>query len=247
MITTPVDYNDSLHRYYRGSLTYGSATQIVEQFKEKFDTEERSAYMEYRYNMPQQQWKDQWKETNAVSLVRGNRIHDAQEQFLYNKGYSTIHNKNFPVFNMRLYQSNVDYSKLPDGVYPELKLWRHDWHIAGRADKPTFETVNRIRYAHIEDYKTNGRIGKHGFNGKKMLYCLSHLEDCEYTHYTLQLSIYQFMLEYFGFVPGIRRLIHFPHEIEGLGTPDPVPHELPYWRDEVIAMLEYLKSTKWLS
>ena len=73
-----------------------------------------------------------------------------------------------------------------------------------------------------------------------MLDPISHLEDCEMTHYTLQLSIYQYMLEFFGYLPGIRRIIHFPHPIEGLGTPSPKPYELPYLRNEVIAMLNHL-------
>lgn len=248
MITQEVQYNHAEHRYYMGNITYRSATQIVEQFRDHFDTEERSAYMEHRYGQTQEYWKQNWKDGNAVSLVRGNNLHDTQEQFLYNREYSRIHNKTFPVFNMRrVFHSHLDYRRMPDGVYPEMKLWRHDWHIAGRVDKPTLETLDNIRYAHIEDYKTNKRIRKEGFNGRKMLYCLSHLDDCEWVHYTLQLSIYQYMLEYFDFQPGVRRIIHFPHEIEGLGVPNPVPYELPYLREEVINMLGYLKYTHWLN
>ncbi|MFZ8528507.1 hypothetical protein ACO1NJ_14385, partial [Staphylococcus aureus] len=59
----------------------------------------------------------------------------------------------------------------PDGVYPEAKLWHHGYKIAGRADKVILLTnrieekggapgsnmkwVTNLRYAHIEDYKTN--------------------------------------------------------------------------------------------
>lgn len=99
----------------------------------------------------------------------------------------------------------------------------------------------------IEDGKTNKRIRDRGYGNKKMLAPLSHLEDCEMSHYSLQLSIYQYMLEYFGFHPGVRRIIHFPHEIEGLGTPSPAEYELPYLRDEVIAMLTHLKHIGWLN
>jgi hypothetical protein len=245
VINTPVQYNDAEHKYFLGTYRYLSATQIVEHFKEQFDTEERSAYMVERYGMDQQYWKDDWKDTNGTSLIRGNKLHDTQEQFLYNRGYDRIHNKDFVVYNMKLYKSegSVDYYKWPDGVYPELKAWRHDWHIAGRMDKPIFETINNVRYGHIEDYKTNRKIRREGFNGRTMLGPLRHLQDCEFNHYALQLSIYQYMLEYFGFKPGVRRLIHFPHEIEGLGIPDPVPYEVPYLRQEVISMLGHLLTT----
>lgn len=242
-----VQYNHEEHRYYNGAVTYRSATQIVEQFVHHFDTKERSEYMEHRYGGTAEFWRGSWKETNGTSLIRGNGIHDTQEQFLYNKGYDKIHDKDFIVFNMKLYKSSVNYQQLPDGVYPELKVWRHDWKIAGRIDKPIFETINTTRYGHIEDYKTNRRIRREGFNGRTMLGPLGHLQDCEFNHYALQLSLYQFMLEYFGFEPGVRRLIHFPHEIEGLGVPDPVPYDVPYLRDEVLAMLSHLRSTGWLN
>lgn len=248
-VNTPVQYHDPSHKYFLGTNVYRSATTIVSQFYEKFDTEERVIYMTERYGRDPQYWKAKWEEENRISLVRGSRKHDKEEQFLYNRGFTMVTAKSYPVFDMRrYYNSPVKYIALPDGTYPELKLWRHDWKIAGRADKPTFETLNNgQRYAHIEDYKTNKSIDTRGFNGRKMLEPLTHLEDCEWTHYTLQLSLYQYMLEYFGFRPGIRRIIHFPHEIEGLGTPDPVPHELPYLRDEVISMLSHLKSTGWLA
>lgn len=247
MINTEVQYNHSEHKYFLGTTVYRSATQILEHFKNKFDTEEMSAQMEHRYNAPQQKWKDAWKKETDISLVRGNKLHGKEEQFLYNQGYTMIHDKPFIVFNMNLYRSPVDYGTLPDGVYPELKLWRHDWKIAGRADKPTFETVFGTRYAHVEDYKSNKRIRDRAFNGRRMLAPLEHLEDCELSHYTLQLSIYQFMLEYFGFKPGIRRVIHFGHAIDDLPEPSPQPYELPYLRDEVIAMLTHLKQTGWLN
>lgn len=248
MVTTEVQYNDAEHKYFLGTKVYRSATQIVEQFVNRFDTDGQAERMEYQYNMPAKQWKSQWKKINTQSLIRGGTKHNYEEQFMYNRGYASIHGKQFIVFDpKKWYKSAIDYFTLPDGIYPELKLWRHDWKIAGRTDKPTFETISSSRYAHVEDFKTNKRIRDRGFDGRTMLNGLEHLQDCELTHYTLQLSIYQFMLEYFGFKPGVRRIIHFPHEIEGLGTPSPVEYELPYLRTEVLTMLQYLRSIKWLN
>jgi hypothetical protein len=125
--------------------------------------------------------------------------------------------------------------------------WRHDWAIAGRIDKPTIETVKGIRFAHIEDYKTNKILRTEGYDDKDMMLPpISHLPNCEMIHYGLQLSIYQYILEYFGYRPGIRRIIHFPHPIEGLGIPDPRIYLIPYYRNEIISMLTYLNHTGWL-
>lgn len=270
-INEPPEFEHSSHTYYvrKKSNIYTSATQIVGHFCNEFDTEERAQYMTYRYGQTPEYWRAQWKDINHTSLHRGDKKHQAEEDFLYGRGYSGVNGKIFPVNNYSLYkvpevvdfqykgykspsctsrQIPAPYHLLPDGTYPELMFWRHDYKIAGRADKPTFETIGDNRYLHIEDYKTNARIRKEShYTGKypngtyqMMLGPLQHLMDCEWYHYALQLSLYQFMGEYFGFKPGVRRIIHFPHEIEGLGTPDPIPYELPYLRDEVIAMLEHL-------
>ena len=257
--TQEVDYDDTAHRYYLGSRVYRSATQIVERFVEHFDVEERSAYMADRYGQTQQYWKDKWRSGNQSSLDRGTLIHNQKEDFLHGRGHDNIdgkifrvHNIEAPNFKESFAKSGLDYSRLPDGVYPELKLWRHDWGIAGRVDKPILETIHGIRYANIEDYKTNKAIRRESYQDKfgkhrMMLGPLHHLQDCEFNHYALQLSIYQFMLEYFGFKPGYRRVIHYPHREEWMSF-EPVPKtiELPYMKTEVIAMLHSLKYDKWL-
>lgn len=253
MILSPdieVSYDDPTHRYFLGSTIYQSATTIVSQFYEHFDTESQIVRMAHKYGETPDYWRTKWREDNQKSLVRGQSIHSYEERFLYNRGYSCINGNTHIVHPCKNRINSI--GKLSDGVYPELKMWNHIWRIAGRADKPTFETINGIRFAHVEDYKTNKIIRKEGYSDskipeRKMLYPIQHLPDCEYTHYTLQLSIYQYMLEYFGFKPGIRRLIHFPHEIEGLGTPNPKVYELPYLRIEVLAMLGHLKSIQWLN
>lgn len=250
----PNEHDKGLHKDF-----YISATTIVSRFYKKFDTEQETKRMSELYGQTPEYWREKWRTENVTSIDRGNGIHEEQERFLHNVGFTTVtrdvnrqstrpilHDRIFNVRQTTSSNGRIDISSLEDGCYPELKLWRHDWRIAGRADKPTIETISGIRYAHVEDYKTNKVIRKNGYVDKKgnermMLEPLSHLPDCEYSHYCLQLSLYQYMLEYFDYEPGLRRLIHFPHEIEGLGIPDPVVYELPYLRDEVLAMLTNIR------
>ncbi len=256
-----VYYDDKQHKYYLGNRIYVSATTIVSHFHEKFDTQGKAEWMAHRYGQTPEYWINEWRGINQQSLNRGNDKHDKQEQFLYNRGFTSVtgsqrvshivrqHNGVRDNNSTKTTNRSTPIRTLVDGCYPELKLWRHDWGIAGRCDKPTLETIQSIRYAHIEDWKTNkvietsGYINKHG-QERMMLYPIEHLPDCELTHYTLQLSIYQYMLEYFDYQPGLRRIIHFPHEIEGLGIPDPKPYDLPYLRDEVESMLYTLKERR---
>lgn len=254
-LDTPVDYNEAEHRYSSRGRRYTSATQIVDQFRRPFDKIERSQYMAKRYGQTPEYWLAKWKSKNGASLLRGNNIHKQQEDSMYRQRF--VNYNPFPLPVLR-YKSNIPYINQPDGVYPEMLLWRHDYHIAGRSDKVTLRTIDspeqwgngvetssRIRVADVSDFKTNEKIRMRGYQQydgtiEKMCAPLDHLEQCEFNDYALQLSLYQFMLEWFGFFPGERTIIHFPHEIEGLGTPKPVTHRLPYLRDEVISMLKHL-------
>lgn len=252
----PVHYEDSTHTYSLDGYRYISATQLVGRFKNKFDTPERATYMADRYGQTPEYWINKWNDIRYTSLERGTGIHNEREQWLYaNGGLNTFHDS----FGHRLPLINY-----PDGTYPELLLWRHDAQIAGRTDKCIITKgytlpwtndsflrgtysgqaeVPVIRIMDIEDYKTNRVLKTQSFGTKELGYlmmkgCLSHLQDCDINHYALQLSIYQYMAEYHGFFPGYRKIIHYQHPVEGIGTPHPKEYQLPYLRNEVIQMIE---------
>lgn len=117
--------------------------------------------------------------------------------------------------------------ELEDGFYPELLLWNDTHQLAGQADRVFLDTENNIRYADIDDYKTNDEIELTN-RFSSMLPPIEHLGDCNFNHYSLQLSIYAWMLEQFGFT--IRSLC-FHHYRE--------KYEVKYLKEEVEAVLNY--------
>lgn len=246
-----VDYDDSIHRYFLGDTPYLSATQLVEKFCNPFDANKWLNWMVYKHGSTIEYWKEKWKKINTTSLERGNTIHKIEEDLVPDPRKSHTFSCGKVI--------TLPYSQYPSGVYAELKLWRHDWKIAGRADRvvlhpmtmydgnPPFKYPFDYRIADVEDHKTNACIEMQSYKDMEtkerimMLRPLEHLMDCNYYHYSLQLSIYQYMLEYFGFMPGHRRIIHHPHPIPDIpGIPTPRILELPYLRNEVKAMLKYL-------
>lgn len=243
----PVNYDDASHVYSLHGKRYISASQLLGLFKHVFDVEERSRYMADRYGNTPDYWKQKWKAENRKSLERGDSIHDREEQGLYRQRFVNHNPSPLPVLQ---YPVHTPHILLPDGVYPEMMLWNHDRRLAGRSDKVILYTsswgyIDPIvtRYADVEDYKTNKKMRTEGWGAagatRKFPAPLEHLEDCELVDYSLQLSIYMYMLEQMGFVPGKIRLIHFPHEIEGVGTPKPCTIELQYMRAEVLTMLNH--------
>ena len=132
---------------------------------------------------------------------------------------------------------------LENGVYPEYLISRESpdgvLRIAGQIDL----LVKQGNDITIIDYKTNKEIKQHSFFDSKsrktirMKYPLGNLEDCNYYHYTLQLSTYAWMLQKFNPNFKIKDLImvHFDH------SGNQTVYHLDYLKDEVEKMLRFYK------
>jgi hypothetical protein len=145
------------------------------------------------------------------------------------------------------------------GIYPEHFIYLKSAGICGQADRVEVvgDTID------LYDFKTNKEIKKEGFKmgtkTKKMLGPLSHLDDCNFNDYSLQLSIYMFMMlkHNYNLEPGIMQIEHIEFEIDHIdknGYPvtkldkdnNPIvkavtPHAVPYLKKEVNALFNYLK------
>jgi hypothetical protein len=131
--------------------------------------------------------------------------------------------------------------------------------ICGQSD--LVEVVNSK--VNIIDYKTNKEIKTESFKNwegisDKMSHPISHLDDCNFNHYALQLSIYMYIILKHNrkLKPGKIYIHHVLFEIEGTdeyGYPitkyssngDPVikeviQMEVPYLADEVISIINWL-------
>lgn len=108
-------------------------------------------------------------------------------------------------------------------------------------DSPThtFLCTNKM----IVTHNTNKKIDLKGFYDSrtkkttKMKFPLSTLDECNYSHYNLQLSTYAYMLtqKYPEFIIEDLVLVHFDH------NDNMTVYHLPYLRDEVIRMLSFFE------
>jgi hypothetical protein len=119
----------------------------------------------------------------------------------------------------------------------------------------------------IRDYKTNKEIkteAERDYTGYayKLLPPLDHLDKCELVTYGLQLSVYMYIMLRHNpqLEPGEMVLEHVVFEKEkddeygypvtmydGNGNPivkEVVPYVVPYYRDEVVTMFEWLEENR---
>ena len=150
--------------------------------------------------------------------------------------------------------------KLDTGVYPEHMVYLKSAGICGQSD--FVEVVNNK--VNIIDYKTNKEIKKESFKNwegisDKMSFPVSSLDDCNFNHYALQLSIYMYIILKHNpkLIPGKMFIQHISFEEKGkdefgypitkyLDNGDPIVNDItlmlvPYLYDEVIAIINYMK------
>lgn len=247
-----------------------SATTFIGQFKQPFDADtiaEKSSRKRKSkwYGMTPEAIKDAWKSEANRATTLGTWYHNQRESDLCSLETIERYGVEVPILKP-IEIEGIKYSpdqKLKDGVYPEHMVYLKSAGLCGQSD--LVEVINGE--VHITDYKTNKEIKAEGFTNwegvtQKMLHPVSHLDDCNLNHYTLQLSLYMYMILKHNpkLKPGTLVIHHIMFEevdkdkfgnpitaLDSNGEPivkDVVPYELPYLKSEIINMLHWLEDNR---
>jgi hypothetical protein len=266
-------FNPETHTYIdQDNNEYTSVTKLLSKYKKPFDQETQAAKSSKNrkskwYGIPPQEIINIWNSESERSIRLGNWYHNQREADLLNCETISHDNLNLPIYpsiyDDKGFKTAPD-QKIGDGVYPEFFLYLASAGIAGQSDRVTVANGK----VDILDYKTNKEIKTQGFKSfegitQKLLYPLSHLDDCNLNHYSIQLSVYMYIILKHNplYKPGELTLQHvifeedFDKDPYGYpiylkdkeGNPvikDVIPYKLPYLKDEVIELLEHYKFTK---
>lgn len=244
-----IKFDPTQHKYTdETGAEYISATTLIKKFCEPFeDLVVATRYAEKNGETPEY-WLNKWAEKRDASCFKGSRFHKMKEDVVSGRGIEVRgFGEIFEVRNHELeFMKGSLIENLPDGVYLEMPLWNETYKVSGTPDKAIVDRKD-FPYVDIDDYKTNEEIKLKSFQFKSgkfkmMLGPLRHLMDCNYTHYCLQLSLYAYMYECFGYKPRKMQILHY--NVDPMGEPiDPKPtvYEVPYLKKEVLLMLEHLR------
>lgn len=197
---------------------------------------------ESEFNKVQQDILDAWDEENRKSCERGTKIHEEIEHSFYDNP-KDISLQKFGLGGK--FECKKDYSELDleYGVYPEYLIYKESddgiLRIAGQVDL----IVKQGNEITIIDHKTNKKIDqKSGFDSStksnaKMKFPLNNLMDCNFYHYTLQLSTYAWMLQEINPEFVIKDLILNHYDHKGNNT----LYHCEYLKHDVEKMLDHYK------
>ena len=176
---------DPVKHAYTNSYTgevYESVTTVLGKFKPKFDSDKWSRIVADKRGIPQDIILSEWAENTKRSQEYGTHLHKTIEDYaktgLYEEEDADI---------IKAYKAVGDYV-VKDGALFEHCVYNHEYKIAGTADI----IYPQGSYFDVFDFKTNKDFKFHSKYNNNLLAPVSHLSDCEYNNYALQLSMYAY-------------------------------------------------------
>lgn len=175
--------------------------------------------------------KSDWDIKNKNSIITGTAYHDYKEKESISTGtcFNLMNGLEYKTIVPYTWEEGikkqvVDMHNLKEGFYPELIIYYDG--VIGQADKVFIDDDKGF---YISDYKTNAKLTYEN-KFQRMLAPLGHLEDCKINIYSIQLSMYAYMLSSYGYECKGLLIEHLNREIP-----------VQYMRDEVFEIFKHNK------
>lgn len=194
------DSEPHLYYYNKSKVFHSSVTTFVKEHFPKFDSKKndvvdnivkknfenvKSKY----YKMNAQQIKDLWSKEGLEAANAGTKLHYNIEQF-YNESH--VNEDITKTKEWDFFQNFVKANKHLSAYRTEWEVYDTEIDLAGSIDM-IFKD-NEGKY-HIYDWKRSKEIKFSAFNNETGYQPLTHIQNSNYWHYALQLSIYKYILE----------------------------------------------------
>lgn len=234
------------HAYYPEAYPtklFTSVSKLIEMVKPKFEKDRISKDYAIKHGLSQEEVLEKWALENKVAIDKGKAYHAQQEEILKEAGAKPGQIQDGEISRA------IDINNLQPGTYSELIIPYVPQWLIGTADVIQIHDNGEFS---IIDFKSNKALtftGKAFYNKKigravveKMLPPMSHLDNVNGNHYNLQLSLYSYFLESYGFKlkEGIIRHVIFDEQ----GNTTDKDYALVYMKKEVENLLKWYKLKK---
>ena len=180
----------------------------------KWNTDKTYKY----YKMSKEAIKKSWDDNGKEASTLGTNLHAIIERFYNN-------------LEIEYTDDQVDFLQFLDfhNDHEDMEMYRTEWVIFGEEEKLAGSVdaifMNKDGTVSIYDWKRSKEISFKSFDGKMGKAPFEHLEDCNYSHYCLQLNLYRVLLEkyYNLIVKDMCLLVFHPLNKDGKYMKIPVP------------------------
>ena len=193
-----IKYYDEPHKYYMGK------TQFIGKFKPAFDSEYWAKKKADERGIEKEEILKEWKYKSDFACEKGTLFHEYAENYLNNKIFPYPLEKVVKLLGNNDVQEPYDkivkhfdefYKDSFDKLLPiksEIIVGDEELGICGMVDQLFWN--KKTKEYQIWDWKTNKEI-KRKNHWQKFKSPISHLDVCEMNTYSLQLSLYKYIIE----------------------------------------------------
>lgn len=223
-----ITFNERWHKYKSQmpdgkTIEYKSVTTLIHDFSQPFDAPAQAARVAERDGVKVEDVLKEWEDKRNYASDFGTRIHETCEDILLgNKRRNTMWSDDERPVAEHAYEVASRIKGNMKVLDVEKIVFDVEDEIAGTIDLFAEDKKGQIW---IMDWKTNASIDKFNKFRKVMLPPVNNLSDCNFNHYSLQLSMYEHILKKVGYIDGgktvKRALIHLTKDgFEFMHTPD---------------------------
>jgi hypothetical protein len=201
-----VTYFDEPHKYYykNNPIPLISTTTFIHHFYNEFEGEYWAEKKSIEYGITKEQVLFAWDYLNYYAQIKGTVSHNYAENLMNRKVFPYPKNHIIECFGHDAIDKNfLKIKKQIDSFYQdslqkiiplktEYIVYDLEYGLSGMVDLIVFN--KKTQKIEIWDYKTSRAIKKEN-RFQKMKTPIMDLDDCEFTHYGLQLNIYKHIIE----------------------------------------------------
>lgn len=245
-------FNEEKHIYTKNDIVYTSSTAFIKKFCKPFDKIKIGTKYAKKNKKTLEEVLAEWEKTGTEAIKKGIAFHKIKENELLEIENVLIDDESHKIYPCSYdgLDKITESLNLQPGVYPELIVWSDRYHIAGQAD---YVEITKSGKINIKDYKTSKEIKQESFtswDGKHqmMSFPFTHLQDCNFNHYSLQLNLYAYLIKSHNKELEIGSLTidhivgDYNEETKEFIIDELIQYSVPNMQDDIKVGLEYWKN-----
>jgi ATP-dependent exoDNAse (exonuclease V) beta subunit len=177
-----LEFDEDTHTYTVNGKVLKGTTDLISDFFEPFNEEYWAGFVAKKEGKSPQEIKELWEKKRTDACEYGTMIHKVIEDYLDDI------NQGAPNELIEAVDFLSEYIGLE--IVSEMQLYDVEWLVAGTIDI----VIDTPEGVYLVDWKTSKEI-KYDNKYQKGLKELSHLDDCNYIRYSLQLGVYKALYE----------------------------------------------------
>jgi hypothetical protein len=209
-------FDEPSHTYKVRGTGLTPVSTMIKNWYIGFDAMTQSIYSGRKHNKTPEEMRKEWKAIADEACEMGTMVHDFGERYVIDRygvdsrlSFKDVyqHKKKGELLSAKELALVKFWNEKPDYLVPiclELRMFSEELKMAGTADIIFLDT--RDNSIVIGDYKTNKDLHKR-HKEQMMVKDFDFLPDTPLSHYEIQLSLYQLMLEKVGYKVSRRFLI----------------------------------------